>query len=206
MTNTTLDLIIGPMFAGKSCELIRRIRILKVLQKNYIVVKPSIDNRYEDDMGKSYAIISHNFDKEHCIVLQHMNDIFDKLIANNNINTIFIDEGQFFDDLKEVVIRLVEEYHINVVITGLDGDSNRNKFGQILDLIPYSTSCTKINACCVLCMDGTPAPFSYRKKNINEHVYAEQVLPKQVLAEQVLIGANDMYMSLCRKHYLEGNL
>ena len=190
MTNTTLDIIIGPMFAGKSCELIRRIRILKVLQKDYIVVKPSIDNRYEDSSIKSH-IISHNFDKEHCVVLQHMNDIFDKLIANNNINTIFIDEGQFFDDLKEVVIRLVEEYHINVVITGLDGDSNRNKFGQILDLIPYCTSCTKINACCVLCMDGTPAPFSYRKKNN--------------IDEQVLIGANDMYMSLCRKHYLEGS-
>ncbi len=191
MTNTTLDIIIGPMFAGKSCELIRRIRILKVLQKNYLVIKPSIDNRYEESNSESH-IISHNYDKEHCIVLQHINDIFDKLNQNNNINTIFVDEGQFFDDLKEVVIRLVEEYHINVVITGLDGDSNRNKFGQILDLIPYCTSCTKINACCVKCMDGTPAPFSYRKKNNQPN-------------EQILIGANDMYMSLCRKHYLEGN-
>ena len=191
MTNTTLDIILGPMFAGKSCELIRRIRILKVLQKNYLVIKQSIDNRYEESNGGSH-IISHNYDKEHCIVLQHMNDIFDKLNQNNNINTIFVDEGQFFDDLKEVVIRLVEEYHINVVITGLDGDSNRNKFGQILDLIPYCTSCTKINACCVKCMDGTPAPFSYRKKNNQPN-------------EQILIGANDMYMSLCRKHYLEGN-
>jgi len=192
MTNTTLDIIIGPMFAGKSCELIRRIRILKVLQKNYLVIKPSIDNRYEESNAESH-IISHNYDKEHCIVLQHMNDIFDKLNQNNNnINTIFVDEGQFFDDLKEAVIRLVEEYNINVVITGLDGDSNRNKFGQILDLIPYCTSCTKINACCVKCMDGTPAPFSYRKKNNQQN-------------EQVLIGANDMYMSLCRKHYLEGN-
>ena len=135
MTNTTLDIIIGPMFAGKSCELIRRIRILKVLQKNYLVVKPSIDNRYEESNSGSH-IISHNYDKEHCIVLQHMNDIFDKLNNNTNINTIFVDEGKFFDDLKEAVIRLVEEYHINVVITGLDGDSNRNKFGQILDLIP----------------------------------------------------------------------
>lgn len=191
MTNTTLDIIIGPMFAGKSCELIRRIRILKVLQKNYLVIKPSIDNRYEESNSISH-IISHNYDKEHCIVLQHMNDIFNKLNNNTNINTIFVDEGQFFDDLKEVVIRLVEEYNINVVITGLDGDSNRNKFGQILDLIPYCTSCTKINACCVKCMDGTPAPFSYRKKNNQPN-------------EQILIGANDMYMSLCRKHYLEGN-
>lgn len=183
MINTSLDIIIGPMFAGKSCELIRLIRIQKVLQKNYLVVKPYVDNRYAEGM-----VVSHNFDQEHCIVLQHMNDIFEKL-KNNNINTIFIDEGQFFDDLKTVVIKLVEEYHINVTLTGLDGDSNRNRFGQILDLIPYATSCIKLNACCTMCMDGTSAPFSYRKKNSNK-------------TEQIYIGTNDVYMSLCRNHYL----
>ena len=63
-----LDIIIGPMFAGKSCELIRRIRLLKVLKKEYIVIKPKIDNRY-DNLTDSSMIISHNFDKEHCIQL-----------------------------------------------------------------------------------------------------------------------------------------
>ncbi len=177
-----LDIVIGPMFAGKSCELIKRIRILKVLKKNYIVVKPLIDDRYDENM-----VVSHNFEKEHCIVLQYLKDIDDHL--DETINTIFIDEGQFFNDLKDQVIRLVEEKNINVVVTGLDGDSNRNKFGQILDLIPYSTSCIKINACCVLCMDGTPAPFTYRKQT--------------VASDQIMIGGNESYMSLCRKHYLE---
>jgi thymidine kinase len=185
-----LDIIIGPMFAGKSCELIRRIRLLKVLKKDYIVIKPKIDNRYDDTM-----IVSHNFDKEHCCVLEKLEHIFNNNL--DNINTIFIDEGQFFDDLVKSVKKLVEHHKINVVITGLDGDSNRNKFGHILDLIPFCNTCTKINAACIMCLDGTPAPFSFRKiNNINDHHTNNN-------NEQILIGAGDSYMSLCRKHYLE---
>ena len=174
------------MFAGKSCELIRRIRLLKVLKKEYIVIKPSIDNRYEN-LYDSNMIVSHNFDKEHCILLNKMIEIENHNLIN--INTIFIDEGQFFDDLVEVVKILVDSYKINVVVTGLDGDSNRNKFGHILDLIPLSNTCTKINAACIMCLDGTHAPFSYRMKKTH--------------LSQILIGAGDSYMSLCRKHYLE---
>ncbi len=182
-----LDIIIGPMFAGKSCELIRRIRLLKVLKKEYIVIKPKIDNRF-DNLYDSNMIVSHNFDKEHCIVLEKLDRIFDNDLVK--IDTIFIDEGQFFDDLVNIVKILVEHHNINVVITGLDGDSNRNKFGHILDLIPFCNTCTKINAACIMCLDGTPAPFSFRKVNNNE---------------QILIGAGDSYISLCRKHYLESS-
>ncbi len=171
------------MFAGKSCELIRRIRLLKVLKKNYIVIKPIIDDRYDVEM-----IVSHNYDKEHCISLNKLNDILNSPNIKNNINTIFIDEGQFFPDLKETVIYLVEALNINVVVSGLDGDSNRNKFGSILDLIPYANTCNKINAACILCLDGTPAPFSFRNSN-NDN--------------QILIGSTDKYMSLCRFHFLE---
>ncbi len=180
-----LHLIIGPMFAGKSCELIRRIRLLKVLKKNYIVIKPMIDDRYDVEM-----LVSHNYDKEHCITLNKLNDILNlpNIKDNLSIHTIFIDEGQFFPDLKESVIYLVETLNINVVVSGLDGDSNRNKFGSILDLIPYSNSCSKINAACILCLDGTPAPFSYRKSNNDT---------------QILIGSTNEYMSLCRTHYVE---
>ena len=180
-----LDIIIGPMFAGKSCELIRRIRLLKVLKKEYIVIKPKIDNRY-DNLYDSSMIVSHNFDKEHCIVLEKLDHIFQTDLTN--INTIFIDEGQFFNDLVDVVKHLVEIYKINVVVSGLDGDSNRNKFGYILDLIPLSNTCTKINAACIMCLDGTSAPFSFRKTSNHE---------------QILIGSGDSYMSLCRKHYLD---
>ena len=175
----TLELIYGPMFAGKSCELIRHIRLLKVLNKKYLVVKPMIDTRYDNE-----SIVSHNMDREECIKLESMRSIYSLDIKD--IDTIFIDEGQFFHDLKDIVIELVESFNKNVVVAGLITDSNRNKFGQILDLIPFCDKSTQLNALCLYCMDGTHGIFSYRKKSSNE---------------QVLIGEKDIYISVCRKHY-----
>jgi len=178
-----LDIIIGPMFAGKSCEIIRMVRLLKVCDKDYLIVKPKIDNRYSTN-----EIVSHNYDKEKCIALTNLIDIYP--YCKNTHDTIFIDEAQFFTDLKKQVLNLVENLNYNVVITGLDGDSNRNKFGEVLDLIPYADSCKKITALCQICKDGTPGIFSYRKSQDEN---------------QILIGAKDEYMAVCRKHYLNIN-
>ena len=178
----TLELIYGPMFAGKSCELIRHIRLLKVLNKKYLVVKPMIDTRYDTE-----SIVSHNLDREECIKLDLMKSIYS--INIDEIDTIFIDEGQFFSDLKEVVIELVECHNKNVIVAGLITDFNRNKFGQISDLIPFCDKSTQLNAMCLYCMDGTPGIFSYRKKNTNH--------------DQILIGEKEMYISVCRKHFLK---
>ena len=76
---------------------------------------------------------------------------------------------------------------INVFIVGLDGDFNRNKFGEILDLIPYADTCTKIHSLCKICKDGTPGIFSKRINNCKD---------------QTQIGANDTYIPVCRQHYL----
>jgi thymidine kinase len=178
----SLELIIGPMFAGKSCELFRKIRILKVLNKSYIIIKPKIDTRDKCDM-----IVSHNSDMESCYNLSELKDIYNMLDIIN-IETIFIDEGQFFSDLKEIVLELVEKYNKNIIIAGLDGDFNRGIFGHILDLIPYSDKCIKLSAMCLKCKDGTPGIFSHRLATTNE---------------QICIGASDKYISVCRKHYLE---
>ena len=102
-----------------------------------------------------------------------------------NIHTLFIDEAQFFDNLKENVLGILEKLNINIVIVGLDGDFNRNKFGEILDLIPYCDTCQKITALCKECNDGTPALFTHRNNKNND---------------QIEVGNN--YVSLCRYHYL----
>ena len=178
-----LEIIIGPMFAGKSTELLKRIRQLNILGKKHMIVKPIIDKRYSENQ-----IVSHNNERYSCLSFDAIDD-FITLIDLNDVDTVFIDEAQFFDDLKVNVLRLVEEFNCNVVIVGLDGDSNRNKFGQILDLIPYCDSCVKITALCKRCNDGTPAIFSHRN-NKNK--------------QQIEVGAA-IYESLCRKHYLELN-
>ena len=181
----SLELIIGPMFAGKSCELFRKIRLLKVLNKLYIVIKSLTDTREQNDI-----ITTHNFDKETCYILTNLKDIYNTIDKNyfDTIDTILIDEGQFFNDLKDTTIELVEKYNKKIIISGLDGDFNRNMFGQILDLIPYSDKCTKLSAMCLKCKDGTPGIFSHRI-NISDN--------------QICIGASDKYISVCRKHYME---
>lgn len=177
-----LDIIIGPMFAGKSTELLRRINQLKVLDIPYLVVKPDIDTRYNQN-----KVVSHDNNSHNCQPLKCLSDLY-TLNHFNNINTLFIDEAQFFNNLQKNVLHIVEELNKNVVIVGLDGDFQRNKFGQILDLIPYADSCQKITSLCKKCGDGTPALFSHRI---------------QKSSEQVSLGAGDEYESLCRKHYLQ---
>jgi thymidine kinase len=100
---------------------------------------------------------------------------------------IIVDEGQFFPDLKEYVLKWVDIDKKEITVGGLDGGHKRNKLGEILDLIPFSDTCIKISSLCKKCNDGTPGIFTLRT-NSNE--------------EQVQIGGEESYMPMCRKHYL----
>ena len=73
-----LELIIGPMFSGKSTEIIRRIRLLKVIKKKIIVIKPEIDNRYLEN-----KITSHNFESADCISVSLLSDIHENIIKQH---------------------------------------------------------------------------------------------------------------------------
>ena len=73
----------------------------------------------------------------------------------------------------------------HVIIAGLDGDYKQQKFGEIIDLIPLCDDITKIHAICAECGDNTPASFSKRCVSGDS---------------QTMIGANDIYKAVCRKH------
>ena len=83
------------MFAGKSTELIKRIRKLNVLNKKYISVKPIIDKRYSEKQ-----IVSHNNDRINCSCFDSIDDFISD-INLNNLDTVFIEEGQFFPRFKK---------------------------------------------------------------------------------------------------------
>ena len=102
-------------------------------------------------------------------------------------DTIFIDEAQFFADLYEFVKSAVETHNKNVVVIGLDGDSDRENFGQIYKLIPLCDDIIKLKALCSVCKDGTPGIFS--KKLINS-------------SSKIDVGSNGKYIAVCRKCYL----
>jgi thymidine kinase len=176
-----LELIIGPMFSGKSTELVRRVRALQQLEKNVLVIKPSIDNRYEKGTSE---LITHNNDSIKCNVMERLSDLDEFVIKI--VDTIVIDEGQFFSDLKETVLFWLANYKVNIIVGGLDGDYQRNPIGKILELIPHSDVCTKQTSRCVECNDGTSAPFTRRKIKSDE---------------QILVGGSDIYEPVCRTHY-----
>lgn len=176
----SLKMIIGPMYSGKSFELIKTIRELKILELPFLVIKPKIDNRYTDE---DY-IVSHNDDREQCISIDDMIEL--EKYDLSKYKYIIIDEGQFFKNLNRVVKHLVNDYNLNVVIAGLDGDFKMNPIGEILNLIPFSDECIKLNSKCIECKDRTLAPFSY-KKTLDSNI--------------IDIGSVDKYIPLCRKHY-----
>ena len=74
-----------------------------------------------------------------------------------------------------------------VIAAGLDGDSNREPFGDVLRLIPYAEKVTKLSAFCKICQDGTPAFFTKRVTKCND---------------KVIVGSEDKFIATCRRHYL----
>ncbi len=176
-----LELFIGPMFSGKSTELIRQIRLLQKIDKKVLVLKPIIDLRYAQD-----KITSHNYESVECKVMNKLDEINDEEI--NKYDTVIIDEGQFFPDLVSVISRWVNNYSVNIIVGGLDGDFQRRPIGQILELIPMADKCIKLNSLCNICKDGTEAPFSFRLVKSND---------------KVLVGGSESYIPVCRKHFIE---
>jgi len=179
----SLELIIGPMFSGKSSALISIIRKHEALGVTCIAYKPNIDNRQGDDE----FIYTHDNAKVKAIrtiaLMEHLN-------TNDftSAKLIIIEEGQFFADLYYFVLTSIETFKKNVIVAGLDGDRFRRPFGQILELIPIADRITKLTSFCKVCGDGTPALFSHGRST-------------EISA--VLVGAAEIYTPLCRKHYLE---
>jgi thymidine kinase len=192
MESSKLDMILGPMFSGKTTKLLEMIDMLNKKEVKYIVVKPTIDDRYTNNNNN--FIVSHNFKKKECIVTKNLDNVIEEIKKNqNNINPIkyvLIDEAQFFNGLYNFCIYCLETININVIVTGLDGDFLRKPMGEILNLLPIANTITKLSAKCNHLNCSDPAIFSHR-------IVSDK--------NQVLIGGNDKYIPLCRIHYTYNN-
>jgi thymidine kinase len=168
------------MFSGKSTEIIKIIERLKSINKNVLGVVHKIDDRYIKG-----SVVTHSGKQwsENIIISDKLENI-----DISGYDTIVVEELQFFENAFTSIIKWVEEFGINVVCAGLDGDFERKPFGDILRLIPYSDKIIKLNALCIKCSDGTLAHFS---KRITKNV------------DKVLVGGLTDYEAVCRKHYLE---
>jgi thymidine kinase len=139
-----IELIIGCMFAGKSTELLRRVRKHEITGKSVLNVKFSADQRYDKERCE---IVTHCGQKRSAtavILLKHLGPVWEKY------DVIGIDEGQFFPDIVEFAEIFANAGKI-VVISSLGGTFLRGPFKRILELIPKCEKIKKLSAICKLC-------------------------------------------------------
>lgn len=179
----SLRLYIGPMFAGKSTVAQSTIRRHQAIGWKVCVLTHSLDTRYSEIP----AIVSHDQQELPAMAgatlmpfLASPDYVLSKLVV--------IEEAQFFPDLLEFVDMVVDIHKKHCIVVGLDGDSERRPFGDILKLIPKCNSVEKLNALCKLCGDGTEAPFTY-----SNHTPVSEGVP--------VVGSQETYMPLCRNHW-----
>jgi len=172
----SIEVVCGPMFSGKTEELIRRVKRAQIAKQKIQIFKPVIDNRYSKT-----KVVSHSSLKVDSQPVSSSMEIFEKLYDSTRI--VAIDEVQFFDeDIIEVVSRLARR-GCRVICAGLDQDYMGNPFGPMPHLLSIADEVMKVHAICTVC--GSPASKTFRKKE-------EENL------DQVLVGESDRYEARCR--------
>jgi thymidine kinase len=174
-----IHIIFGPMFSGKSSELLKIINKYDILGKTQLVINNKLDIRYGEN-----KIISHDKKEYNCLGCSELMPV---IIKPEFIDSeiIIIDEAHFFGDLEKFVKKSCDIYHKIIYVAGLNGDYKREQIGQINNLCTNADTITKLNALCIECKDGTPGIFSKRIVN-NDNT--------------ILVGS-DEYIAVCRKHY-----
>lgn len=178
----SLEIVLGPMFSGKSTYALSYIRKQRAIGRSVVVVKPSIDTRY----SQKPELVTHDKERIPCIVW----DPSVQLTPNRfmlQADCVVVEEAQFFtglDNFCEYMLGI----DIDIVLVGLDGDTHRKPFQEILQCIPWANKVTKRNALCSVCKDGTEAPYTCYKHDLPQ------------TETQVDIGGAEKYNAVCLRH------
>ena len=173
-----IEVICGPMFSGKTEELIRRLVRAQIAKQIVAIFKPRTDNRFEEDY-----IVSHNKRKIKSVQVKHTDTILD---YRDKADVFGIDEAQFFDASIVQICKSLANFGKRVVVAGLEKDYLANSFGSMPELLVDAEYITKVNAICMSC--GDPANYSHR-------ISLEK--------KQVVVGETDKYEALCRRCYIK---
>jgi thymidine kinase len=181
-----IEVVIGPMYSGKSEELIRRLKRAKIAKQNVIVFKPGIDDRYSKD-----DVVSHSGYAINAVAIQKSSQIYGYI--QNDTQVVGIDEVQFFDDeIVDIAIDLANK-GIRVIAAGLDMDFKGEPFGPTPRLLAVAEFVDKIQAICSVC--GQPATRSQRLIDGK---------PAKYDAPIIQVGAVESYEARCRKCHVVG--
>jgi thymidine kinase len=168
-----IEVICGSMFSGKTEELIRRLKRVKIANLKAEIFKPSIDKRYDE-----IKIVSHDTNFIQSTPVESAKDI---LLLAQDADVVGIDEAQFFDEQIVSVCEQLASKGIRVIVAGLDMDYSGKPFAQMPNLLAIADYITKLHAICVVC--GNIANISYRKNSEGG---------------QILIGEKEVYEPRCR--------
>ena len=175
-----LEVITGPMYCGKSEELIRRLRRVKIAKQKIKVFKPVLDNRYSKK-----DVVSHSGDSIEAVPVDHPEEILERI--DDTVDVVGIDEAQFFhEDLVEICEELANQ-GIRVIMAGLDRDFRNQPFGPMPELMARAEYVDKLHAICIQC--GEPASRTQRL------IDGE---PAAVDDPVILVGASEVYEARCR--------
>ncbi|XP_075647406.1 pentatricopeptide repeat-containing protein At4g16470-like [Castanea sativa] len=178
--------LLGACIWENAAEVRAVMRESGIIKESVAIIKSNKDTRYGLD-----SIVTHDGAKLPCLALPDLSSFREKfgLDAYDQLDVIGIDEAQFFEDLYDFCREAADHDGKRVIVAGLDGNYLRRSFGSVLDIIPLADSVTKLTARCELC--GKRAFFTLRK---TEETQTE------------LIGGADVYMPVCRQHYVSGQV
>jgi thymidine kinase len=174
-----LEVICGPMFSGKSEEMIRRLRRAEIATQRVVIFKPRIDDRYD-----ASDVVSHAGIRMRAVAVSSVPEL---LTRARGFDVVGIDEVQFFEAAIVPAALGLADRRARVVASGLDRDFRRLPFGPMPELLAHAEFVDKLQAVCHRCggpatttqrlVDGRPAPYS---------------------GETVLVGAAEQYEARCR--------
>lgn len=178
-----VEVIAGPMFSGKTEELIRRLRRAEIAQQKIQVFKPSLDKRFGTE-----KLASHAGSEFEASPVDRAGEILNRVEEGTTV--VAIDEAQFFDDEVTSVVQALADRGIRVIVAGLDTDFRGEPFGPMPVLMVQAEQVDKIHAICIVC--GDDAPRTQRLIDGQPAHFNDPV---------VIVGASELYEARCRDHH-----
>lgn len=170
-----IEVICGPMFSGKTEELLRRLRRVQIARQPLQVFKPRIDDRYD-----AQRIVSHAAGSMDAQVVGDCDELARAIRTEAQV--IGVDEVQFFGPPIVPLLERVAARGVRVVVAGLDQDYTGKPFDPVPELLAVAEFVTKTLAICTVC--GAPAGRSQRLV---------------AAGDRVVVGAADAYEARCRR-------
>jgi thymidine kinase len=203
-----LHVITGPMFAGKTSALLRAVEDERARGRRVFVAKSARDTRFGD--VRATTLTTH--DGKRCAGAFAVGDLLslsaEAMEALEASDVVAIDEAQFLANLTPFARRCVERDGKTVYVAGLDGDFKREKFGDVLDLVPMCDTVTRLRGRCSMC--GADSLFSLRTTSATsattthggggagDDVDADTNDPDA----KIVVGGADKYAPACRQCYV----